>query len=136
MNNNSERKVLGPVVTFAIGEGAILFNAYLASTDPKGYGGLLALLTPVASLSATTPAVRWTGLVAGESLAAYNIWVLNKNIDSEIDIFRRNIIGWHIFGALILTADYFFPEKKYNSKLSYSIIPMGNGGFAQITYLF
>ncbi len=87
-------------------ESTFLFNAWLASENPNTYGEVLAVLAPLATINAnTSETTRWAGLIAGESIAAYNIG-LDANKESRDDIFKNNVIAWHLFAATVGISGY------------------------------
>ncbi len=114
-------------------EGAAIFNSYLASLNPHAYGGACALLSPLALTNPKAgPVTLWTGFASFEGLAVYNL-LLHEDKYSKGEIFRNNMIGWHIFGAALATAGYLSGEFKENKRVAASYAPMRNGGLVQLT---
>ena len=122
---------LSTFTTILIGEGLFLANAWLASKDPHVYGGVLALLAPLAAFEGnSSETTQWVGLIAAESIAAYNIGI-DKNKESKSDIFKKNLIAWHVFAATVGITGYIMGD--FDSEQSLSLKPNFNGG-ANLVY--
>jgi len=114
-----------------IGEGIFLANAWLASEYPHAYGGALALLAPLAAFDGNSSKTAiWVGLIAAESIAVYNIGI-DTNKESKSDIFKKNLIAWHLFTATVGVTGYIMGD--FDSEQSLSLKPNINGG-AHLVY--
>jgi len=121
-----------------VGEGLALVNAGMATLDPQIYGGLLALLAPLGgSETDTRPSMYWTGLAAAEGLAAYHISELDKDEDTDKDIFLRSVVGWHAFAAVLGVAFLIVGEdKKERVEGTFHYQPLPDGGMVKLSYDF
>jgi|GEM_PF-3437731 len=103
----SEEKKWGPVKTIAVAEGLILVNSYLASLSPEGVGTAMTLLSPLSISYDSSPAMNWVGVGSMASLGLYNALELSDSKYSERDVFKRNLVAWHLTAAaLYLTEKY------------------------------
>lgn len=121
-----------------VGEGLILANAGMATLDPQIYGGLLALLAPLGgSETDARPSMYWTGLAAAEGLAAYHISELDKDEDTDKDIFLSSVVGWHAFAAILGVAYLIVGEdKKEPIEGAVHYQPVPGGGMVKFSYEF
>ena len=125
---------------FFITEGVFITFSALASNRPKDYGVVLALSVPLMMAggkpgddsSTNASIVFFAGI---ETLAFYNMWVLDKNNDMPEENFRQNLIGWHVIYAAAAATEY-FSRRMSRSKYSYFVAPMDGGSFAQVSYKF
>ncbi len=122
---------ISPLNKVLIAEGLFLVNSWMASESPNTYGAIAALLFPIGAAggneSATT---KWVGFLSAESLAIYNI-NLDEDKENKSDIFKNNMIGWHIFAGLTGLTGYIMGD--FDSDESLSLLPLLSGG-AQFVY--
>lgn len=128
-----------------LAEAVFVANAGLATLDPQVYGVLGALLFPLAAASESNEAARWTGLIAGEALAAYNIVELDKDENSDSEIFLRNIVAWHAFAAVVGLASWLGGDGAAGDgaagegdrlALNAQLTPLPQGAWLQLSYAF
>lgn len=138
-----ERFVQTPLGMFLVGEALVAMNAGLATLDPQAYGVAAALLFPIAAggEGTTSETMQWVGLAAAEGLAAYHIAALDKDEDSDKEIFLKSAVAWHAFGGILLTAAWLtgdLEEKKeeHPSKVSFRYQPIKDGAVFGVRYVF
>ena len=131
--------VLTTVSTIVAVEAMLGINAWMASESPKVYGGFSALLFPFAGAGAGAgdasrgKITYWSGVLAAESISIYNL-SLDEDKESKSDIFKNNMIAWHIFLGVVSTA--FIVENKYFNQENISFIPAKGGGQIAFNYKF
>jgi len=128
-----------PFLIAAIIEGGLVANALLASQNPQLYGVAGVLIFPfhlVMSDGAAEDSGMAKALVVGaESIAIYNI-TLDEDKYSEGEIFRNNLIGWHIFLGVGAAYYYLRGERRSPDKMSMSFVPSVDGGRIQFGFRF
>ena len=129
--DEKEPKYIFGLVVF---EALIGVNAWMASESPSVYGGAAALLFPLAGGSENTGKITyWSGLVAAESLAVYNL-SLNEDEYTKSEIFKNNMIAWHVFAGVVVAAG--LVENKFFNKDTVTFIPDRNGGHIAFSYKY
>jgi hypothetical protein len=123
----TEKKDSHPIWGLLIMEGFLVTNAWMASEDPSGYGGFLALVAPISGCE-----FYCSGLIAAESIAIYNMSI-DENKNSKSEIFKNNMIAWHVFAAVGGVASYFIDDE--DIKLSFKP-SMNSGGNLVFNYRF
>jgi hypothetical protein len=130
-NTLIENDEISLVNKILIVEGLFLLNSWMASQSPNTYGGFAALLFPLGAGegngSATT---KWVGFIGAESIAIYNL-KLDEDKVSKNDVFKNNIIGWHIFAGVTGLTGYIMGDFKSHESLR--LLPSPNGG-GQLVY--
>ena len=129
--------LLIPVDSFAAGklsttekivlfESAIAANSLLAAADPHLYGAIGSLALPASFISdrysTTTNVVT---LVGTESIAFYNLNIDEKS-RTKSEVFRKNMIGWHMFAAIAGLTGYLMGDITSIDSIVMSPTP-GNG---------
>lgn len=120
-----ETNATGTARFVVVGELLLVVNASLAAADPHIYGGALALLSPL-GMRNTTEAASYVHLAAMESLAIYNLKI-DPEKKSKGEIFRENMIGWHVSAAVSFAAYYFLSDSRKESERSVALAPSGDG---------
>ena len=124
--NFIENDEISTINKILIVEGLFLVNSWMASESPNTYGAIAALLFPIGAAEGNNSATtKWVGFLSAESLAIYNI-NLDEDKERKSDIFKNNMIGWHIFAGLTGLTGYIMGD--FESKESLSLIPMSTGG--------
>ena len=113
---------LHPATAFFLAEGMFAVNAYMASKKPRTYGTVAALLFPMAIDGKSNTTTKWVGLIAAESIALYNIRV-DEDKKSEKDIFRENMVAWHLFAGAVGLSNLLFDDEESNESLTFSPTP-------------
>ena len=120
-------------------EGIIGLNSYLASLDPDVYGTAGLILFPLGAVNGpsgnNSRAAFWTVLGLAESLALYNI-LLDEDRMSKEDIFKANVIGWHIIIGTGALTQLIFGGEETEKSVSLNLIPIKNGGRMTLVYNF
>ena len=117
-----------------VGEGLIALNAWMASEAPAVYGGLGVLLFPFAGGEhSSSELTYWTGLVAAESLAIYNISI-DGDGKSKSEIFKDNMVGWHLFVLAVGVSSYI--DSKLDKNENIIIEPEKDGMTLTYEYAF
>ena len=111
---------LHPAWEVLIVEGLIVANSWMASQAPGAYGAGAALLFPLNGCNYSYCA----DLIAAESIALYNL-TLDENETSKGEIFKNNMIAWHVFAATGLLFNYFIDDS--DAKLGFQPIETGGG---------
>jgi hypothetical protein len=112
-------------------------NAGMATLDPQAYGVLVALFSPLgAAETKGSTTTRWVALAAAEGLAAYNIAGLDKDEDTDKEIFVANMIAWHVFAAAVGTTAWLKGDLEESKKVTLSYAPVSGGGLIRIGYAF
>ena len=124
-----EKEPLHPVLGVLLVEGLLISNAWMASEKPKEYGGFMMLFSPIAGSSGDKFS-DYVGLVGAEAIGLYNL-TIDKDKKTKSDIFKENLIGWHIVIGVGALTDYFTDDKKEDSKVY--ILPIKKGG-VKISY--
>jgi len=120
-------------------EGIIGLNSYLASLDPDVYGTAGLILFPLGAVNGpstnSSRAAFWTVLGIAESLALYNI-LLDEDRMTKEDIFKANVIGWHIIIGTGALTQFIFGGEETENGISLNLIPIKNGGRMTLMYNF
>jgi hypothetical protein len=122
-DNKTEAKDFNPVVTFVVLEALIGANSWMASEEPQVYGALGAILFPMVGCEYARGKSCTTNLIAVESLAIYNLSI-NPDKKSKNEIFKDNMIGWHLV-MLTMGTTLYLDEKK-SKKIN--LVPLPDGG--------
>lgn len=127
-----KQDTMHPVAMFFLVEGMLGINAWMASENPRAYGVVGALLFPLAAggqgdLTATE---QWVGLIGAESIAVYNLSIDDEKT-SKSEIFKNNMIAWHLFAGALGITSYLVGDTDSNESLS--LKPTAYGG-AQLVY--
>ena len=119
--------------TLVLGELLLIVNAAMASYEPSLFGGLMLFLAPYGAATAkdTTTQTKWTLFVAGEGIAAYNIYA-GENHFSQAEIFRDNIIAWHLY----ILSSYISEEIFSDDNKFFGILPHEDGAKIFVSYKF
>ncbi len=120
-----------PITMFLLMEGMLGVNAWLASENPHAYGAVGALLFPVAAGEGSKSETEtWVGIIGAESIAVYNLSI-DEDEKSKNEIFKSNMIAWHLFAGVLITTKYIIGDNDGSKSLS--INPTRNGG-VQLVY--
>ncbi len=131
INLEKQSDDIHPMTMFLIVEGMLGVNAWLASEDPQAYGLIGALLFPFAAGEGNNSDVeKWVGLIGAESIALYNLSI-DKDKKTKSEIFKENVIAWHLFAGILLATNYLVGDEKTNETIS--VEPVAYGG-AQLVY--
>lgn len=123
---NAEEK-LGPVSKAFVIEGLFIANSWLASEDPNTYGGIAALLFPLAAGEGEgSTTTKWVGFLSAETIALYNLDI-DEDKKSKSEIFKENLIAWHVFAALVGFTGFIMGD--FDSDVSLSMAPIGGDKF-------
>ncbi len=116
-----------PITVFFLLEGMLGINAWLASENPHAYGAVGALLFPLAAggEGSQNETEVWVGLIGAESIAFYNLSI-DEEEKTKSEIFKNNMIAWHLFAGVLLTTKYIIGDNDSNESLS--IKPNTYGG--------
>ncbi len=128
-------KEINPVLAAAFFEGMIAVNAWMASKNPKLYGGAAVLLFPVGAAESKNETTFWVSLAAAEALAIYNI-SLDEDKYSESEIFKKNMIGWHLFAGAVGLTTWLTNDENKKEKVSLGFVPAPKGGVFRVTFRF
>jgi len=110
-------------------EAAIGVNAYLASMNPRIYGGVGLALFPILMQPTTTEA--WLAVGALETVPIYNL-TIDPDEKSPSQIFKANFVAWHVAAGLLATTGYLTKDKK----VSLSYMPERGGGKVVFAYRY
>ena len=129
-----------PATKFLVVEGLIGANAYLASKNPRGWGGFQAALVPVLTIVSAGdpkagPAEPWLILIGGGALAAYNLKV-DTDKTSESKIFKTNFLGLNALVGAGLAINLLTGKSGENKKMSLAYAPGPRGGNLVFSYRF
>lgn len=129
----SEQETINPFTLFLIIEGAFAVNSWLASEDPQVYGVIAGLSFPFAvgmhgGFSSNT--TDWVALIGTESIAVYNL-TIDANKKSQGDIFKTNMIAWHLVMGSVFLSEYL--TKDISNDKSISLLPTKDIG-AQLVF--
>ena len=111
------------VIDFLMVEGLLVFNSYLASEDPEAFGVILTLLSPLGASQDSSYTTKAAGVIGVATLGLYNTLELKDESYSKRDVFKRNIIAWHLIGGS-LWLSHQFTESKDTSAF---VMPVNNG---------
>jgi hypothetical protein len=128
-NESQEQKKIepNPFYMFHSAEALFAVNAWMASEDPNAYGAIGALVFPIAGCN-----VKYClDLAAFETVAIYNLSI-DPDEMSKSEIFKNNIIAWHLAAGFTMLSAHIFEDKGY--KLNF--IPTFDGGGIQFKYNF
>ena len=127
---------VNPLLVVGVFEGLVAANAWLASQDPMAYGVAGALLFPIGAAEAESDTMFWVSLTAAESLAIYNMSI-DTDRHSKSDIFRDNMIAWHVFVGVVGLTSWLTEDSEPEDKLALSFRPeQTGGGQLVLTYRF
>jgi len=129
-----------PATKFLVAEGLIGANAYLASKNPRGWGGFQAALVPVLTIVSAGdpkagPAEPWLILIGGGALAAYNLTV-DTSKTSESQILKTNFVALNALVGVGLAFKYFTGKSDENKRASFAYVPGPGGGNLVFSYRF
>lgn len=127
----TEEKDFNPVVTFVALEALIGVNAWMASEEPQAYGALGAIFFPIAGCEYARGKSCTTNLIAVESLAVYNLSI-DPDKKSKSEIFKDNMLAWHLVMLTIGTT--FYLDEKKSKKIN--LTPLPDGGSLSFHYDF
>lgn len=98
---NTTEKVL-------LAEGLAVFNAGLASTNPRGFGSLVILTTPLAlgGCDRCSWTENWVGAGTYASIGIYNVTRYRDDY-SPSRVFRDNFVAWNLAFAVFLVTHHF-----------------------------
>lgn len=120
------------VAGFFLGEGLFALNAYMASESPEGYGTLLTLLSPLGASSNVSDVTNYVGIGSAMSIGLYNAIELKDESYSKSEVFKKNLVGWHLFAASI-----WLSEKLTGNKETVAYIaPLNSGAILAINHRF
>lgn len=120
------------VAGFLIAEGLFALNSYMASESPEGYGALLTLLPPLGASSHLSDTTNYVGIGGAMSLGLYNAIELKDESYSKSDIFKRNMVSWHLFAVSVWLSEKLTGNKE---TIAY-IAPLNDGAVLAINYRF
>ncbi len=92
------------VKALLVGESLLIGASWLTSSAPNEFGIVAAVLIPYA-VRGNEP-YHWTMLISAEALAFYNIQ-LDEDEKSRREVFRDNLIGWHLAIGATAAVAYF-----------------------------
>ena len=118
---------------FLIVESLIGINAWMASESPDVYGGVSALLFPLAGGENVGEFTYWSSLTTAESIAIYNI-ALDEDHYSKREIFKNNLLAWHLFAGVLLVNGYV--DSKWFTEETVAFIPESGGGRIAFNFSF
>ena len=104
-------------------ESIIIMSSLIASQYPEEYGVGTTLISPFVLAGDEHDSIRYTGFGGMASIGLYNALELKKDKYSKSEVFKRNMIIFHVvFGSLHLL------EKKYGEfSSSLSLSPVSDG---------
>ena len=117
---------------FLLVEGLFALNSYMASESPEGYGALLTLLSPLGVSSNVSDTTNYVGIGGAMTLGLYNAVELKDESYSKSEIFKKNMVGWHLFTASIWLSEKFTCDKE---TVAY-IAPLNDGTVLAINHRF
>lgn len=117
---------------FLLVEGLFALNSYMASESPEGYGALLTLLSPLGVSSNVSDTTNYVGIGGAMTLGLYNAVELKDESYSKSEIFKKNMVGWHLFTASIWLSEKFTGDKE---TVAY-IAPLNDGTVLAINHRF
>lgn len=120
------------ITGFFFAEGLLILNSYMASESPEGYGTLLTLLSPFGASSNASDTTNYVSIGGALSLGLYNAFELRNENYSRTEVFKRNMIGWHVFAASLLISKKLTDNKE---TIAY-IAPLNDGAVLAINYNF
>lgn len=120
---DSSEKEPNYVAGFLIAEGLVALNSYMASESPEGYGTLLSLLSPLGASSNVSETTNYVSIGSAVSLGLYNAIELKDESYSKSEVFKKNMVGWHLFAASI-----WLSEKLTGNKETIAYVAPLNGG--------
>jgi hypothetical protein len=132
-------KGIHPALVFVMLEGAIAFNAGLAVASPEGMGVFMMATAPLTPAFGTGNSSTATMITAGAcyfGIGLYNATVPKREDLSNAEIFRNNVIGWHLLAAATALSDYLFPKNDGAQGLSVIALPAPGGAIALLSYNF
>jgi hypothetical protein len=71
-----------------------------------------------------------------EALAAYHIVELDKDEDSNTEIFTRSFVAWHVFFAALGATAYLGGDWKPSEPVAIRYKSTRDSGLVQLTYRF
>lgn len=80
----------------------------MASESPEDYGALLTLLSLLGASSNVSDTTNYVGIGSAMSIGLYNAVEFKYGGYSKSEIFKRNMVGWHLFAVSI-----YLSEKAY-----------------------
>src|SRR5262249_28511465 len=121
-------------------EGAAGLNAAMASADPHAYGGLLALIAPVATVDgmAEGQPVAWAMFTVAEATAAYDMTAYSGDYDRG-KAFQDNFVAWNVLFVVSGAVAYFTrdtPAEKVTQHLSFTPLPRHDGMMLSYRWAF
>lgn len=97
-----------------------------AINDPETFNVSMLVFPPLAGADSKT----WPMPVAFMSMALYNDSLDHENMSRD-ELFKKNMIGWHVAMSISMVTTYFLHEN-----LSVSFLPVYNGGHLAMKYNF
>ncbi|HEY3644389.1 MAG TPA: hypothetical protein VGM16_03550 [Gammaproteobacteria bacterium] len=120
---------LGTLTAFAAMEGALGLNAGLAAYDPKGYGFIEVLVSPLAGAElGPKPARVWTGGVGFAAIGTYNMTHYGQDY-SHIQVLRENFYALNGLVVAVFIADKLGGDQDAQAMASHlRLTPQAGGG--------
>ena len=121
-------------------EGAAGLNAAMASADPHAYGGLLALMAPIAcgdGMEKGEP-VPWAAFTVVEAMAFYDMTAYGSDYDRG-KVFHDNFVAWNALFVVGGAVAYFTqdtPAEKVAQHLSLVPLPRHDGMMLSYRWTF
>ena len=108
VENQKKPSILAMV---ALVEGIIIVNGLIASEAPKDYGWAMTAISPFAMANEGSEYTKWAGLISLAAIGQYNVKMGQDEEYSKGEIFKRNVIGLHIFAGLVAITEKLTGQK-------------------------
>ena len=131
-DNSRDKEEPNYLASILIFEGLFALNSYMASESPEGYGALLTLLSPLGTSSNVSDTTNYVGVGSAMSIGLYNVIELKDDSYSKSEIFKKNMVGWHLFAASIWLSE----KLTGNKETVASITPLHDGAVLTINHRF
>lgn len=125
-----DKDISKAVLMFAGLEGIAIAHSWLLTKSPSGYGTVSGLFYPLVGIESGVDAAYITSVAAAEGMNIYN-WKMGEKDISERDVFKRNIIGWHLVFGVTVASNMLFAKSRKSQKIksqAFSFVTSEYGG--------
>ena len=128
----AQGKETSAMSTFLFQEGAFVLSSYLASEYPQETGALITVLSPLGASPSATETTNYVAVGGMMTIGLYNAIELKDDSYSKSDVFKRNMIGWHVFATSLWLSEKITGQRKTITFLA----PLNDGAVLTVNHRF
>jgi hypothetical protein len=126
------------LLNFVALEGIAIAHSWLLSRSPYAYGVISGAAYPAFGIESKRDSAFWVTLGAAEAMNGYTM-IMERNDVSKQEMFKRNLIGWHVVFAITVASHSFLGKNQKDLGIwskSLSSQPTRHGGELRFEYRF